>query len=391
GGQQFDQTGRIITDTPAFRAWFGNSRVVDENGAPLVVYHGSVIQGLNEIKPGTREPGAWFTRSLRYANDYAKGPEGEIYEVFLSIQNPMVVRFDAEGMPIVDGEPLGADNNVDIVKLAQKRGYDGVHFPDGNFSEESEAWVAFHPEQIKSATGNRGTFDPSDPNILHQFAGPQAATADAVALDTAKARIEAGEDAEAVRQATGWFKGADGKWRFEISDADAKLKKPYPSKGQRWGDVWLSQLPAGSTLGKMLDHPALFAAYPSLADIPVTTKKGMGASYSVASRQIDLGEDVPMYDALSILLHEIQHVIQNIEGFASGGNAADAFADPRMRPGATREGLAAARRLLNERLMAMAAPMPIEQFAREAWGQDEVTPELQASYDEYVQDVTRAS
>ena len=393
GGQQFDQTGRIITDTPAFRAWFGDSKVVDENGAPLVVYHGSINQGMTEIRPGMREPGAWFTRSLRYANDYAKGPEGEIYEVFLSIERPMVVTFDADGMPVADGEALDFDNNVDIVRHAMRSGYDGVHFPDGNFSEESEAWVAFRPSQIKSATGNNGNFDPSDPNILHQYAGPQAATADTMALDSAKARNESGEDAEAVRQATGWFKGADGKWRFEISDADARLKRPYPSKGQRWGDVWQSMVGRGqySTVGAMIDHPALFAAYPQIADIPVSAKSGSGASYSSQSRQIDLGEDVPMYEALSILLHEIQHDIQNIEGFASGGNAADAFADPRMRPGATREGLTAARRLLNERLMAMAAPMPIEQFAREAWGQDEITPELQASYDEYVQDVTRAS
>lgn len=176
GGQQFDQTGRIITDTPAFRAWFGDSKVVDENGAPLVVYHGSINQGMTEIRPGMREPGAWFTRSLRYANDYAKGPEGEIYEVFLSIERPMVVTFDADGMPVADGEALDFDNNVDIVRHAMRSGYDGVHFPDGNFSEESEAWVAFRPNQIKSAVGNNGNFDPSDPNILHQFVGPQAAT-----------------------------------------------------------------------------------------------------------------------------------------------------------------------------------------------------------------------
>lgn len=158
-------------------------------------------------------------------------------------------------------------------------------------------------------------------DVLYQFAGPAANTADQRSLDTAQQRLAAGEDAETVRKETGWFKGVDGKWRFEIDDSGAKLKKPYPTKGQRWGDVWLSQLPEGSTLSKMIDHPALFAAYPSLADIPVSTKKGAGASYSVQSRQIDIGEDVPMYDVVSMLLHEIQHGIQTIEGFASGGNA----------------------------------------------------------------------
>jgi len=438
GGQQFDQTGRIITDTPAFRAWFGDSKVVDAQGKPLVVYHGTKNGGFTEFKPFNRKGeqlgfGVHFAEDAEFADRYAndpdvarKGRRPEVYEVYLSIKNPLLantivsegsVEFalakklagrnffsvkDENGVPSVYLQnAIDAAPAKKAEQLIREAGFDGIQYESKigyrtiggmSTSSKSVSWVVFEPTQIKSAIGNNGNFDPSDPNILHQFAGPQAATADTMALDSAKARIEAGEDAETVRQETGWFRGVgDGKWRFEISDADAKLKKPYPSKGQRWGDVWLSQLPAGSTLGKMLDHPALFAAYPSLADIPVTTKKGMGASYSVASRQIDLGEDVPMYDALSILLHEIQHVIQNIEGFASGGNAADAFADPRMRPGATREGLAAARRLLNERLMAMAAPMPIEQFAREAWGQDEVTPELQASYDEYVQDVTRAS
>lgn len=154
------------TETAAFKKWFGDSKVVDENGQPLVVYHGSINQGMTEIRPGMREPGAWFTRSLRYANDYAKGPEGGIYEAFLSIERPMVVTFDADGLPVVDGESLDFDNNVDIVRHAMKGGYDGVHFPDGNFSEESEAWVAFRPEQIKSATGNNGAFDPASPSIM---------------------------------------------------------------------------------------------------------------------------------------------------------------------------------------------------------------------------------
>lgn len=230
-----------------------------------------------------------------------------------------------------------------LVAWADANGKHLALTPSADFGGNAKRLTAFYKRfGFKENKGKSRVFSVAEGMVreakngptLYQFAGPQAATADAVVLDSAKARIEAGEDAEAVRQATGWFKGVDGKWRFEISDADAKLKKPYPSKGQRWGDVWLSQLPAGSTLGKMLDHPALFAAYPSLADIPVTTKKGMGASYSVASRQIDLGEDVPMYDALSILLHEIQHGIQNIEGFASGGSErgmTDAYLKDRAR------------------------------------------------------------
>lgn len=186
------------TDSAAFKRWFGDSKVVDAEGKPLVVYHGSTAAGLETIEPGYREPGAWFTRNYQYANDYAKGPYGEIYEVYLNAKNPMIVRFGDGGTPTVDGNALveenddgdesPIDNNVDIVKYAKRKGYDSVHFPDGNFSEESEAWVVFSPTQIKSATGNRGTFDPNDPNILASVETDQQA-AKSAAVDRAIARM----------------------------------------------------------------------------------------------------------------------------------------------------------------------------------------------------------
>ena len=57
----------------------------------------------------------------------------------------------------------------------------------------------------------------------YSFAGERAATADRSLLETAKQRIENGEDSETVRRETGWFKGYDGKWRFEIDDSDVEM------------------------------------------------------------------------------------------------------------------------------------------------------------------------
>jgi hypothetical protein len=166
---------------------------------------------------------------------------------------------------------------------------------------------------------------------FNQFAGQSAATADKHALATAQQRLAAGDNAETVRKETGWFKGADGKWRYEISDKDAKLKKPFPENGALWGDIHTSVFKQraqagqiGITLGDMLDHPALFAAYPQLSELSISTKPGDGASFLVGSaispRSIEIGERVPMYEVASVLLHEIQHDIQSIEGFATGGN-----------------------------------------------------------------------
>ena len=163
-------------------------------------------------------------------------------------------------------------------------------------------------------------------SIHHSFAGLRAEAADQHALASAQQRIESGEDAEAVRQDTGWFTGPDGKWRYEISDHEAKLKKPYPEKGQPWGDIHKAMMSRGvfSTVGSMLDHPALFAAYPHLADLSVTTQRGTGAAYERASSldpaAIYIGEQVPMSDVVSKLLHEMQHAIQDRENFARGGN-----------------------------------------------------------------------
>jgi hypothetical protein len=138
-----------------------------------VWYHGSTVSGLDTIEPGYSEPGAWFTKSLQYANDYAKSDEGEIYSVLLKPDKTMSVDFDyidGEISPLIDGEPLDIDNNVDIIKYAERKGYDSVHFPEGNFSEESNAFVVLSSSQIRSVNA---AFDPDyedSSNLLAQSA-----------------------------------------------------------------------------------------------------------------------------------------------------------------------------------------------------------------------------
>ena len=159
------------------------------------------------------------------------------------------------------------------------------------------------------------------------FAGQQAVTADQHALTTAQQRLDAGEDAEAVRQDTGWYKGTDGKWRFEINDADAKLLKE-PSDPGVYADIFdeAASRSNGVPLGKVLDHPALFAAYPALkaTRFIVDDKYSGNGSYSADENAIRVRDPYSYKNGpdqlLSVLLHEIQHGIQDIEGFASGGS-----------------------------------------------------------------------
>jgi hypothetical protein len=152
------------------------------------------------------------------------------------------------------------------------------------------------------------------------YGGESAASIRPERLEGAKARIAAGDDPEAVRKETGWFKSrVDDKWRHEIDDSRAKLTKPwdqveeegYPSKIHKMSDV--------------LDHPELYHAYPEARDIPVTKK---GANYDWFGNtqgwfNPENGRlNVTPYakDPLSVMLHELQHWVQGKEGFDSGGN-----------------------------------------------------------------------
>jgi len=170
------------------------------------------------------------------------------------------------------------------------------------------------------------TSDTANKGIRRSFAGQQAATADTMALATAQQRLEAGEDAEAVRQETGWFKGNDGKWRFEIDDSRAFLKGTGT-----FGDVVMARMAALEQgglrnagdpvrLGDVLRHESLFAAYPALRDIEVQftrrgdTAKGRLATDDAGVQAIHVRYELDDKEALSVLLHEIQHGFRRLRG-----------------------------------------------------------------------------
>jgi hypothetical protein len=153
-----------------FAAWHegSHSATKTDGGSPRVYYHGS-NQKLNIIRPGMKDPGAWFTTNLKNAANYARGDDAHVHKVYLKSENPMIVPFDYDENDNLhafhNGEKIPFSDNVSIVKYAQQNGYDGVHFPHGNFTEEDDTFVVFNPEQIKSATGNNGNFDATEQDI----------------------------------------------------------------------------------------------------------------------------------------------------------------------------------------------------------------------------------
>jgi len=170
-------------------------------------------------------------------------------------------------------------------------------------------------------------------DIKFMFAGLNAASADSERYSRAKAMLDFGVDAEEVRKETGWDKGIDEKWRFEIDDSQAEIRKPFPDKGQSWGAIYDSVMSDGIAsegfdfgvkLSDVLEHKLLFSAYPELAELELLVKEGGGASITPKANDqpsyIRIGKNVLMTDLKSILLHEAQHGIQHIENFARGGS-----------------------------------------------------------------------
>lgn len=360
--------------TEAFKNWFGDwehdpenaSKVVDENGEPRVVYHGSgakfnTFSHKFAMKNGAvKGRGFYFTDDQGYAEGFApKG--GHLFKVFLNLRNP----FDAEKLSLSkkdverviehldpDGDLIVSDyassangypgkawyrkalketvdaivdssvNDADIISelytiggqeaalraVAETLGRDGF-MSRGPVNMQ----IVFSSTQIKSSTDNRGTFDPKNPDITFSVIGPNAATWGKYAD-----KAFAGRD--------------DGKLRAEIDASQASLKAPenFPflsmfdewsrGMGYRKNPVWRG------LLEDVLNFDELYEAYPSLRKMYVfayKNKKDSARGYYDSEERsitINLAHIGPTGAQLSTLLHEIQHAIQDIEGFARGSN-----------------------------------------------------------------------
>lgn len=131
------------------------------------------------------------------------------------------------------------------------------------------------------------------------------------------------KDAKAIKLATGWERGADGRWRYEMPDAKIKDMKDIGGGHivKRFDDDMLWN---GGKLSNVIDAPELFKAYPQLKDVRIETDAIMNdmpsnGVYNAKTNTITIHADELKY-MNSILNHEIQHAIQYIEGFGKGGS-----------------------------------------------------------------------
>ena len=206
----------LAVRTAAFKNWFGDwehdpqnaSKVVDENGEPRVVYHGS-HQWFTSFNDGKQRQQSGAPAGTIFANDnreiavsfadyygghadevildpnderhprYSWGiyREGGIYDLFMNVRNPLVVDF--EGRPWLDSSK-GGDINA-LCSKAKESGHDGVialNIVDVGLNDQenvpaSTDYVAFDSVQVKSAAQNRGTYDPKNPDITFSIVSAQ--------------------------------------------------------------------------------------------------------------------------------------------------------------------------------------------------------------------------
>jgi hypothetical protein len=178
-----------VSQTPEFQAWFGDSKVVDENGQPLVVYHGTnqAIDSFDPAKIGSRDAGFfgsgfYFTPNEDEALDYADSAvedsgtgEAQAIPLVVSLQNPFVWDMSDESSAATrqalaamgiqrdsvrgNSASLGnAKERETFNRAVRAAGHDGVIVRDEDGILEV---VAFEPEQIKSVSNQAPTNDPS--------------------------------------------------------------------------------------------------------------------------------------------------------------------------------------------------------------------------------------
>jgi len=169
---------------------------------------------------------------------------------------------------------------------------------------------------------------------LGSFAGVKGKTVNKELLNKANEMAGDGVHPDEIYGKTGFYKSADGRWRYEIDDSKSNLKADL-LKETKWGEdapvvsikpaefnYDTMEWSAKPLLKDVLHHPDLFNAYPFLKNIEIApVEKGSRnyGSYDWNNNVIRMAELKPE-QFHSTLMHEVQHAIQYHEGFVNGSS-----------------------------------------------------------------------
>jgi hypothetical protein len=210
GKTEIEITKAPKIESKAFKSWFGESKVVDKDNKPAVVYHGpgrhNGVSDFSEFKTIDKNVypsdsgGAWFATNREYAEQFS-GQPSDVYEVYLSLKKPLDLTVEGDktipqwlsimkkqgvdtskievkpasviGGANAKGEKTYAlwellwradDGSNNIPEELMRQGFDGIK-AQPEYDSKTINWVVFDPKNIKSVK-NIGTFDSKNPNML---------------------------------------------------------------------------------------------------------------------------------------------------------------------------------------------------------------------------------
>uniref|UniRef100_UPI00402613A3 LPD3 domain-containing protein n=1 Tax=Prevotellamassilia timonensis TaxID=1852370 RepID=UPI00402613A3 len=274
--------------------------------------------------------------------------DGKLYRVKVTLkentrtkETPKAYSYEATKIELLEGSlsqtegshNLEPSNSKSEVSAGQHGNVSGLTSTFPRYSDKSITAANLLNGVEKSYDG--GKFFEDYNKIREQFIGEKGAAAadhaDEVStrldnLGVAREMEADKKDAKAIKMATGWERGADGKWRYEVGDVRFYDGLQLINRSVK------TEATLNDLLEDNKDKEALFASYPSLKNMPVVLEdmgyKGAG-EYNYGKGTIRLNTYLLTDDdgyftkpAVEILNHEIQHAIQKIEGFARGGSPA---------------------------------------------------------------------
>ena len=314
------------------------SRKSDRNSKLVIVHSDEVINISEKQNENAEHSHQWLDENgWEFRNAFVMDKYGKIYSVTLNIAK------SKDGRNIL----------YDINKINEV-GY-GVVLSNAKGKRSSHINPNFVNNSISQSENNVNTKnDESSNDIKYSMGGLKAETADKSALEKAMELEKDGTDSEKIRKETGWFKGYDGKWRFEIDNSELEFKTDIEKN--RAAAIELAKMKVksaeleekivnntatkaeeneyynldekmieyrkGVKLSDVINHPKLFEAYPQLKNVDVyyeisSVNRGV---YSSNGNVIMLNPMHTIDEQKEAIIHEIQHAIQGIENFANGSN-----------------------------------------------------------------------
>jgi hypothetical protein len=333
--QVLDNVERQQTQTPQFKQWFGDSKVKDKAGKPLVVYHGTTqdIKSFDPSKSFGNLGASFFTEDPKFASsfDYTQG-KGNILPVYLSANNifdfgnkeqrdllkqaasKIEIRDPVRGFTtldtkIPDSEQYFDTEHPEVFKLIKDIGYDGVKLKERGVTN----YAVFNPTQIKSAIGNKGTFSKVDPSIIENIERTSVVPAELLIRT---------DRTPSLRTEITRLKNLFEKGRISsdiVANQISRLledtkKERTEAKRERGGNLILEKMNRAVRRGELDQQAVDFATWfigknPNVADdIAISIKKAgentPSATYNSMSRLVTLFKDSGNSESA---VHEILH------------------------------------------------------------------------------------